>query len=92
MEVDIALMCVVKTFLEPSSYIYEDENASILQLIMEQDLLGIADTVSITKDCRRIPETEDYVEHIIPSLSSAQFKSHFQYVLLLVCTCYCTLS
>lgn len=92
MEVDVALMCVVRTFLEPSSYIYEDENASILQLIMEQDLLGIADTVSITKDCRRIPETEDYVEHIIPSLSSAQFKSHFQYVLLLVCTCYCTLS
>ncbi|GAB1868965.1 Putative nuclease HARBI1 [Camponotus japonicus] len=75
MEVDVALMCVVRTFLEPSSYIYEDENASILQLIMEQDLLGITDTVSITRDYQR---TEDYVEHIIPSLSSAQFKSHFQ--------------
>ncbi|KAM0728725.1 Protein ANTAGONIST OF LIKE HETEROCHROMATIN PROTEIN 1 [Formica fusca] len=78
MEVDVALMCVVRTFLEPASYIYEDENASILQLIMEEDLLGITDTVSITRDCRRIPEAEDYVEHIIPSLSSTQFKSHFQ--------------
>lgn len=84
MEVDVALMCVVRTFLEPASYIYEDENASILQLIMEEDLLGITDTVSITRDCRRIPEAEDYVEHIIPSLSSTQFKSHFQYVLLLL--------
>lgn len=84
MEVDVALMCVVRTFLEPASYIYEDENASILQLIMEQDLLGITDTVSITKDYQR---TEDYVEHIIPSLSSAQFKSHFQYVLMLLYIC-----
>lgn len=83
MEMDVALMCIVKTFLEPSSYIYEDENASILQLIMEQDLLGITDTVSITKNSRQNPEAEAYVEHIIPSLSNAQFKSNFQYVLLL---------
>jgi len=32
MEVDIALACVVKTFLESSAYIYEDDNAGILIL------------------------------------------------------------
>jgi len=36
MEVDIALACVVKTFLELSAYIYEDVNEGILELILYQ--------------------------------------------------------
>jgi len=36
MEVDIALACVVKTSLESSAYIYEDDNAGILELILYQ--------------------------------------------------------
>jgi len=34
MEVDIALACVVKISLESYAYIYEDDNASILELIL----------------------------------------------------------
>jgi hypothetical protein len=64
------IACVVKTFLEPLTYIYEDDESN----------LGFI-TEEILKD-NQIPRIEGYVENIIPSLSAMQFKAHFRYVLL----------
>jgi len=75
MEVDIALACVVKTFLESSAYIYEDDNAGILELTLDQ-----INTIPIKENRQQIPRINGYVEYIIPSLSSMEFKSHFRYI------------
>lgn len=77
MDLKIALTSIVKSFLEPLSYIYDDEDEGILELLMEQ--VNAASTVD--NHGRRLPRINDYVEHIVPSLSSLQFQQHFRYVL-----------
>ncbi|XP_011147272.1 putative nuclease HARBI1 [Harpegnathos saltator] len=74
MDMKIALTSIVKSFLEPLSYIYEDEDESILEFLMEQ--INTAPTVK--NHGRRISQIDDYVEHIVPSLSSSQFQYHFR--------------
>lgn len=78
MDMKIALTSIVKSFLEPLSYIYEDEDEGILELLLEH-----ANSIpEIDDHRRRIPKADDYVEHIVPTLSSIQFQYSFRYALL----------
>ncbi|XP_014468367.1 PREDICTED: putative nuclease HARBI1 [Dinoponera quadriceps] len=73
-QMKIVLSSIVKSFLEPLSYIYEDEDEGILELLVEQ----INTTSAIENHSRRIPQIDDYVEHIVPSLSSVEFQYNFR--------------
>lgn len=78
MDLKIALTSIVKSFIEPLSYIYDDEDESILELLMEQ----VNSTSPLDNHGRRAPRLNDYVEHIVPSLSSVEFQQQFRYALL----------
>jgi len=75
METNVAMISVSKIFQESLNYIYSDENIDLEIIINEIETLR--------KNPQRIPKIEGYVEHLIPSLNSIQFQSHFRYVLSL---------
>nr|XP_012222949.1 PREDICTED: putative nuclease HARBI1 [Linepithema humile] len=66
MNKDIAAICIVKNYLDIYSYLCDDEEIDI-----------IITSQNITNE-NRIKNIENYVEHIVPSLSSEYFKSHFR--------------
>lgn len=66
---DAVLTYIVKSFLDYTIYLYDDEEVDI-----------VVSTVLLPKDRVRIPKIGGYVEHVIPSLSSESFKMHFRYV------------
>jgi len=63
---DIIAICIAQKYLECTNYLYDDDD--IMDIIISEN----------EKNSNCIYNIENYVEHVIPLLSSKNFKSHFR--------------
>lgn len=71
MEVDLTILTyVTNIYCDVPSYLQEDENLEVM----------VAACHVLNQKTRRknIPKIKGYVEHIVPSLTAIEFKSHFR--------------